>query len=259
MIGFCPLASGSRGNSIYFGSKKTKILIDVGISFFQLQLRLSEINVNIKDIKAILITHEHSDHISGLRILTQKFNIPVFANSETAKAIYNNLHFLPKFKIFTTYEEFEFEDLKILPFSVQHDTLDPVGFIIKNQNLKFGFCADLGFVTSLIKKILSDCDYLYIEANHHTPFVQTSNRSFVYKQRVLSKQGHLSNDDCINLLDEILHPNLKHIHIAHISEECNSKILISNMITNLLKRKKLNVEFSITFQDKVSKKIDVST
>ncbi|MFA6119381.1 MAG: MBL fold metallo-hydrolase [Parachlamydiales bacterium] len=258
MIGFCPLASGSRGNAIYFGSEKTKILIDAGISYLQLKTRLAQINVNVEDIEAVLVTHEHVDHIAGLKVLHDKHSTPVFANSDTAKAIYNNLQVLPKFKIFTTSEEFEFKDLKILPFSIQHDTLDPVGFVIKTKNLKFAFCTDLGFVTSLVRKILSDCDYLYIEANHHVPFVEASNRPYVYKQRVLSRQGHLSNDECLRLLDEIIHPKLKHIHIAHISEECNSKDLISDLIKELLIRKKSKALFSLTHQDKISNKINFS-
>jgi phosphoribosyl 1,2-cyclic phosphodiesterase len=255
MSEFCPLASGSKGNSIYFGSKEAKILIDAGISFAQLKLRLSQINVNIEEVEAILVTHEHTDHIAGLKVLSEKLNIPIFANSDTAKGIYNSLNFLPKFKVFTTSEEFEFKDLKILPFSIQHDTLDPVGFIIKTDDLKFGFCTDLGFVTTQVLKMLENCNYLYIEANHHVPMVHSSNRSFVYKQRVLSRQGHLSNNDCIKLLEKILHPNLKHIHFAHISEECNFKELIKDLIEDFLQKKNSKAEFSITYQDKISKKI----
>ncbi|NGX33938.1 MAG: putative metallo-hydrolase YycJ [Candidatus Anoxychlamydiales bacterium] len=255
MIGYCPLASGSRGNSIYFGSKETKILIDAGLSFLQLNSRLNEIGIKLEDIDAILITHEHSDHIAGLKIITEKLDIPIFTNSDTAKSIYNNLHILPKFKIFTTQEEFEYKDLKISPFSLPHDTPDPVGFIIKNQNLKFGFCTDLGFVSSLVKENLKNLDYLYIESNHHIPYVHASKRSHVYKQRVLSRFGHLSNQDCLKLLDEILHPNLKHIHIAHISSESNSKELILDMFTKLLNEKNSKTKLSIAHQDKISEKI----
>lgn len=256
MFGFCPLASGSKGNSVYFGSKETKVLIDVGLSYLQLQSRLSEIGVKLEDIEAILITHEHSDHIAGLKIITEKLDIPVFTNSDTAKSIYNNLHIIPKFKIFSTGEEFEFKDLKILPFSISHDTLDPVGFVIKMANLKCGFCTDFGFVSSLMKSILKDCDYLYVEANHQVSMVEACNRSYVYKQRVLSRQGHLSNIDCLKLLDEIIHPNLKHIHIAHISSECNSKKLIEDIVLDFLKKKKSNAKFSLAHQDIISKKID---
>ncbi|NGX33142.1 MAG: putative metallo-hydrolase YycJ [Candidatus Anoxychlamydiales bacterium] len=255
MIGYCPLASGSKGNSIYFGSKEAKILIDAGLSYLQLNSRLNEIGVKLEDIDAILITHEHSDHIAGLKVISEKENIPIFTNSDTAKSIYNNLHVLPKFKIFTTSEEFEYKDLKIMPFSVPHDTLDPVGFIIKNQNLKFGFCTDLGFISSLVRESLKGLDYLYIESNHHIPYVHASNRSFIYKQRVLSRLGHLSNVDSLKLLGDIIHPNLKHIHIAHISGECNSKELILDMFTKLLDEKQSKTKLTLAHQDKISDKI----
>ncbi|NGX63266.1 MAG: putative metallo-hydrolase YycJ [Candidatus Anoxychlamydiales bacterium] len=255
MIGYCPLASGSKGNCIYFGSKKAKILIDAGLSYSQVCQRLEKIDVKIEDIDAILITHEHSDHIAGLKILTDKLGIEVFANSDTAKSIYNNLHILPKFRIFTTSQTFEYKDLTILPFSIPHDTLDPVGFVIEYENLKFGFCTDLGFISSLVKYTLKDLDYLYIEANHQTSMVHSSNRSYVYKQRVLSRLGHLSNEDCLKLLDEIIHPNLKHIHIAHISGECNSKQLIEENFLRLLRIKNPKTQLSLAHQDTISKKI----
>jgi phosphoribosyl 1,2-cyclic phosphodiesterase len=166
MKGFCPLASGSKGNCIYFGTNHTKILIDAGISAKAIQARLSEINVDLTDIDAILITHEHMDHILGLKTLAYKRGIPVFANHETAKGIVEVFHDCPKFKIFSTGEKFEFGDLEIHPFSVQHDTLDPVAFTIRTNSLKLGFCTDLGFPTSLVQAQLMDCDYLYIEYNH---------------------------------------------------------------------------------------------
>lgn len=171
MIGFCPLASGSKGNCIYLGTKHTKILIDAGLSAKSIIQKLSEIDVDIADIDAILVSHEHSDHISGLRGLSYKMGIPVIANSETAKGIAECFNGSPKFKIFATGESFEFMDLEIHPFSILHDTPDPVAFTIKHQNLKMGFCTDLGFATSLVEQRLKECDYLYIEANHQPSMV----------------------------------------------------------------------------------------
>ena len=136
MKGFCPLASGSKGNCIYVGSEQTKILIDAGISGKAIRGKLAEINVDLEDIDAILITHEHGDHIQGLKTLALRMGIPVFANSETAKGIVDCLHDCPKFKIFSTGETFEFGDLQIHPFSIQHDTLDPVAFTIHVNDLK---------------------------------------------------------------------------------------------------------------------------
>src|SRR5205809_610048 len=123
MNGFCPLASGSKGNAIYFGTSQTRILIDAGISAKTARERLDEIGVDLRDIDAILITHEHTDHIKGLSSLAVKAKIPVLANSETAKAILETLDEMPKFKIFTTGETFEFGDIEVHPFTIPHDTL----------------------------------------------------------------------------------------------------------------------------------------
>lgn len=253
--GFCPLASGSKGNCIFVGTDQTKILIDAGLSTKSIIAKLSEINVDISEIDAILISHEHTDHIQGLKVLTNKFKIPVFANSETAKGIVSYLKDCPQFKIFTTGETFEFGDLEIHPFSIPHDTMDPVAFTIKTNDLKLGFCTDLGFVTSLVKTQLRDCDYLYIEANHQPSMVHASSRPQIYKQRVLGRTGHLSNEACGNLLLEIAHSGLKHIHLAHLSSECNSHETAITTIKNILTQHGIDLEMCVAPQEKVSKAI----
>jgi phosphoribosyl 1,2-cyclic phosphodiesterase len=255
MIGFCPLASGSKGNALYLGTKEAKILIDAGLSGKQMRERLHEIGVQLEEIDAILITHEHSDHIEGLRILSGKMGIPVFANMETAKGIYQSLQLLPTFKIFSTGEPFSFRDLKIFPFSVQHDTLDPVGFVIEAENRKIGICSDLGFVTSLLKKYLLGLDYLYLEANHEPSMVMASNRSFLHKQRVLGRQGHLSNEDCASLIASVWHPHLKRVYLAHLSQECNSEVVAKKRVEEYLQEHSCKVEIFIAYQEKVSQAV----
>lgn len=255
MKGFCPLASGSKGNSIFFGTDHTKILIDAGLSAKATKEKLKSIDVNIEDLDAILITHEHSDHIAGLRVMALKMGIPVFANNETAKGIAETFHECPKFKIFSTGETFEFRDLSIHPFSISHDTVDPVAFTIKINNLKLGFCTDLGFASSLVENHLKNCDYLYLEANHQPDWVNACSRPEVYKQRVLSRSGHLSNESCGNLLSQVFHPGLKHVHLAHLSSECNSPELALNIIKKILKEKTETLEISVAFQHTVSKAI----
>src|SRR3989338_8971347 len=187
MIGFCPLASGSKGNAIFVGTKTTRILIDAGIPRSLLQERLREIGVELDTIQAIVITHEHADHIKGLTTLAG-LQVPVLANAETAKGIYAALGLRSRFKIFTTGESFCFGDLEIYPFSVPHDTLDPVAFTIRTEKEKLGLCTDLGHVTSLVRKSLEKCDYLVLEANHQPSLVHSSNRPEIYKQRVLGRQ-----------------------------------------------------------------------
>lgn len=245
----CPLASGSKGNSVYVNFSDTKLLIDVGLSFKALSKRLGEINIDVGEIDAILITHEHGDHIRGLEMVTKKLQIPVFANSDTAKAILHGMQNKPRFKIFSTGEPFEYEEVEIHPFSIQHDTLDPVAFILKATNIKIGVCTDLGFVTTLVKTRLQGCNYLYIEANHEPSMVYACPRSLVYKQRVLGRQGHLSNEACAHLLQEIDHLGLKHVYLAHLSSECNHPELALRKIQKHVTR---NIPISIAYQEKIS-------
>ena len=255
MEGFCPLASGSKGNCTYLGTKRTKILIDAGISCKLVESRLSEIDVVMSDIQAILITHEHTDHIKGVERLALKWKIPILANSETARGILHICGQHPTFKIFTTGETFTFGDLEIHPFSIQHDTLDPVAFTIRTDQYKLGFCTDLGFVSTLTKNRLQGCDYLMIEANHEPSMVHASPRPMIYKQRVLGRQGHLSNKECADLIASILHDNLKHIHLAHLSSECNHPELAMKIIQDIILHSGLKIELSIAYQDKISRPI----
>ena len=255
MRGFCPLASGSKGNCIYLGTATTKILIDAGIGVKAIQKRLHAIGVALEEIDAVLITHEHSDHIQSLDVLGCRMGVPVFANSDTAKAIYAVLDECPKFKIFSTGEAFEFGDLEIHPFSVQHDAVDPVAFTIQAQGLKLGFCTDLGFVTTLVSGQLQECDYLYVEANHEPSMVHASARPKIYKQRVLSRQGHLSNAECAKLIELIYHSDLKHIHLAHLSSECNSPELALKTIQDKLQSLQAKTEVSIAYQESISRAI----
>lgn len=252
MIGFCPLASGSKGNCIYFGSPQKKILIDAGISAKHTLLRLKEINVDLKDIDAILITHPHIDHIQGLKMLAYKMKIPVFANYETAREIVDTFHDCPKFKIFSTGETFEFGDLEIHPFSIQHDTIDPVGFTIRNNHLKIGFCTDLGFATSLVIKNLQDCDYLYVEASHKVSMVEASSRPRFCKDRLLGRLGHLSNEACAMLLTQVYSDKLKLVMLAHLSKECNTPEIALEVVQNALIQKGFSTTCKVASQEKIS-------
>ncbi|MCK4934658.1 MAG: MBL fold metallo-hydrolase [Simkaniaceae bacterium] len=251
---FCPLASGSKGNCLYLETGSAKILVDVGLSAKATRDRLAKIDVDIHDIDAILVTHEHSDHMRGLEVLAAgKHKIPVFANGDTAKAICGKIKKIPPFKIFSTGETFEFEDLQIHPFSVQHDTFDPVMFTFLSSGIKLGVCTDLGFVTTLVRSHLQNCDYLYIEANHEPSMVHACPRPMIYKQRVLGRQGHISNETCAELLKEISHKGLKHVYLAHLSEECNNPDVALEKVRKSLPD---HVTLSIAYQHKLSQIIE---
>lgn len=255
MIGFCPLASGSKGNSIYVGDTNTKILIDAGLSAKATKERLSQLNISLDEIDAILITHEHGDHIKGIEVIASSYDIPILTNSDTAKALHGVCKNPLKFKIFATGESFCFGSMQILPFSISHDAVDPVAFVIELQGKKVGFCADLGVATTPVAAHLMHCDHLYLEANHEPSMVHASFRPTVYKERVLGRQGHLSNDECIALLTKIAHPELKSIHLAHLSSECNSEILALQKVENAIKKMQMSTEVLIAYQDKISKPI----
>lgn len=250
MVKIIPLASGSKGNSYYLETKKTKILIDAGLTAKELEKRLNEINRSLDQIEAVLVTHEHMDHVKGIKKLSESFNIPIFCNAETAKGIFDLTGLSDGFKIFSTDEAFEYKDLHIHPFSIQHDTLDPVAFRIHVQNLKLAFCTDLGVVTPLVQKQLEHLDFLVLESNHEPSMVLACARPNVYKDRVLSRQGHLSNDECIKTIEKCLHPGLKHIFLAHLSEECNNHTLA-------LKKAKeaIQTDILIAHQDIVSSEV----
>lgn len=249
MIGFCPLASGSKGNCLYLGTAQTKILIDAGLSAKAIVARLQLLSVDITEIEAIVITHDHADHILGLKVLAFKYGIPVFANYETAKGITDYLSDSPRFKIFSTGETFYFADLEIHPFSIQHDTMDPVAFTVNTCGLKLGICADLGVVTTTVRHHLQRCDYLYLEANHQPEMVWACPRPMVYKQRVLGRNGHLSNEACGQLLKEIWHPDLRHVYLAHLSSECNSPEKALTVVNGILGEKAGAIPITIAPQE----------
>lgn len=222
MLKIRPLASGSKGNMLLLETDEVKLLIDIGVSAKNAEEKLAEIGVSFREISAVLITHEHTDHIRGLETVSKRYNTPVFANVDTARALLALGLQGIDFTIFTTDEVFHFGGLDILPFSIQHDTLDPVAFTITYREKKVGICTDLGYVTSLVKAHLQNCHALIIESNHEPSMVHACARPQVYKTRVLGRQGHLSNDMCCELLEAIQHEGLQHVYLAHLSEECNN-------------------------------------
>ena len=248
MIKFCPLASGSKGNSLFLSTPETKILIDFGLSPKLINARLEELGSSLAEIDAIFISHEHSDHIQGLNSL--KEDIPIIANSETARAIRHELDNDLRFKIFTTDEPFTFQDLFVTPFSIPHDTVDPVAFTFENSGMKIGVCADLGFPTTFVEHHLKGCHLLYLESNHDPDMVHASSRPSLYKLRVLSRSGHLSNQEASDLVSRLQHPGLLRLYLAHLSQECNSPEKALSTLQKKLTQTSFDVQ--IAWQDKRS-------
>jgi phosphoribosyl 1,2-cyclic phosphodiesterase len=218
---FCVLGSGSRGNATYLQSGATSILIDAGMSGKELQKRLTAIGVELSAIDAILVTHEHNDHIQSVGVLSRRAKIPVYANSATFAAASKTVNELFSYNEFETGGPFHCRNLEIHPFSISHDTEDPVGFRISDGNVSLGYCTDTGKVSQLMLHRLASCQALVLESNHDIEMLQNGSYPPYLKQRIRSSQGHLDNAQSATFLRDLAHEKLQHVVLAHLSEENN--------------------------------------
>lgn len=219
----CVLASGSSGNCIYIASKKTRVLIDAGLSAKQVALRLEQIGVPPESINGICVSHEHGDHVNGIRVLQKRHNIPVFVNAGTLSGMQRQ----PKAdeikaKIFQTGSAFTIGDITIEPFSVPHDAYEPVGFRLQTTETTIGVATDLGMSTALVRDKLKGCNAIILESNHDEDLLREAPRPWPLKQRIRSRQGHLSNIDAARLITESATDALEHVFLAHLSSDCNT-------------------------------------
>ncbi len=227
MEGLVVLGSGSRGNAIYIGGPRTRLLIDCGLSPRQTRLRLKQIGVDPASLDAVLISHEHRDHIGGLALVARLRHTTCYANRLTAEAIGSVLdQQAERLRIFTTGEPFELGEFWVNPFSVLHDALDPVGFELRLNGLKIGITTDLGHATTLVRERLKGANVLIVETNHDENLLRNNvRRPWPLKQRILGKMGHLSNTAAAKLLADTATPATRHIVLAHLSQECNTEAL----------------------------------
>lgn len=229
----CSIASGSSGNCIYVGSGQTHLLVDTGISKKKIEEGLAKLDVKGEEINGILVTHEHIDHIQGLGVFSRKYGVPIYATKGTLKGIeaYKNLGKMPEglYREIAVDKKFSIGDLEIDPFAISHDAKEPSGYRIdyhiKNpmHQLKksVAIATDLGVYDEYIIKKLKHLDAVLLEANHDVHMLQVGPYPYHLKQRVLSDRGHLSNELTGRLLCNILHKDLKHIMLGHLSKENN--------------------------------------
>ncbi|MDD2463477.1 MAG: MBL fold metallo-hydrolase [Desulfobulbus sp.] len=223
---FSVLGSGSKGNCTLIESGSTKILIDNGFSGKELVSRLARIGITADSLSALVITHEHIDHIRGVGVLARKLGLPIYANALTYRAAEKGLGQLPVRREFSTGESFIIQDLHIHPFAVSHDTADPVGFVVGDGELCVGYCTDTGKITKLIRHHLQTCQALVLEANHDVEMLRQGPYPLPLKQRVLSSQGHLANIDSLRFAGELAAGRLRHLILAHLSEINNHPDLV---------------------------------
>ena len=250
----CVLASGSSGNCTLVQSKTTSILVDAGLSGRQTALRLEQVGVDVSTLHGICLSHEHDDHANGARILHQRFNIPLYANSGTAGALRSKpKHETLPWTVFTTGSNFTIGDLTLNPFGIPHDAYEPVGFVVSCGDCCFGMAMDLGVPTALVQERLRPCRVILVEANHDEHLLQEAKRPWSLKQRIRGRLGHLSNRVAAEMVAEIAGPQLKHVFLGHLSEDCNREDLAVGAMRGALEAKGCDhVQVDCTYPDRVS-------
>jgi phosphoribosyl 1,2-cyclic phosphodiesterase len=252
-VKFTILGSGSAGNCAYLESGETRLLVDAGFSTRQIRLRLASIGRTPENLSGILLTHEHSDHISGLLGLADKLHIPVFCNrgtqdgtlwafkekwsKKTSQALENagTLKSKIDWRLFETGASFEVGDVTIETFSVPHDAQDPVGYVLHTTAGQVGFATDLGHVTKLVTERIRAANVLVLESNHDVKMLQECpRRPWALKQRILGRHGHLSNATAAETVAQIMSDRLRHLYLAHLSRECNTPKLAQDIMAEQL-------------------------
>src|SRR5882724_4284668 len=220
MIKVCILASSSSGNCTFIATDRTRVLIDAGLSNRETFQRLASIGVDRKSIDAVLVTHEHSDHVSGLVTLARALNIPVYLSNLTAPTIAWG-EFQPKIELFQSGSSFTVGDIDVSSFTIPHDAIDPVGFCLRSQGIKVGIATDLGYVTDSIRFHLRGTDLLLLESNHDLDMLKVGPYPWSVKQRVMGRKGHLSNDVACDFVKRDLDTTISTLILGHLSESNN--------------------------------------
>ena len=223
MAKVCQLFSGSSGNSIFISSKGTKILVDAGVSSKKLCQGLSDIGESAEELSAIFITHEHTDHVGGLRVFASKHNIPVFAAQDVIgemeiKGIIND-----KIEISPIENNMELGGVEILPFKLSHDSVSCHGYRFNiSGGRSIGICTDTGYVTEEAKKTLCGCSLVFLESNHEITLLQNGGYPYQTKQRILSDVGHLSNAASSEFAKELAKSGTTRFVLSHLSRDNNT-------------------------------------
>lgn len=238
IVKFCVLASGSSGNAALLATESTRILIDAGLSMRELGKRMLAAGENLDDLDAILLTHEHSDHISGVPVLARRMKkpTPFFMTRLTGPAI-DWEHSVPILEPFQAGANFRIGDIEVQSFSVPHDAIDPVGFCFQAQGVRIGVATDLGYIPASVKYHLNRCDLLLIEANHDLEMLKVGPYPWSVKQRVMSRVGHLSNTVTCDFLADELDSRAQHVILGHVSEANNHPEIVRAMAEEALERR----------------------
>ena len=248
------LGSGSRGNSTLIEAGQTKILLDCGFGIRELELRLKEAKTNLKEINALVITHEHVDHIRGLKSIISKFKIPVYANQLVLPTLAK--HIDDRLEYAFSNNAFKIGEISITPFPVSHDSINCQGFTFSCGQAKFGYATDLGYVSGEVLNHLLGCKLVFIESNHDIQMLKNGPYPPILKARIRGNEGHLSNVQCAECVKQLALNGTKFFALCHLSQHNNTPELAFATTANALSKLNLEVEKDIiirlTYQDRVA-------
>jgi phosphoribosyl 1,2-cyclic phosphodiesterase len=219
-VKICSLASGSKGNCLYLETGDTRVLVDVGLSLRETLVRMDAVGIDPLLVNAVLVSHEHIDHIRSAGAFSRRFKVPVIASHLVRQKAEKQLHKTRAIE-FEAGSAFTFRDLTIDPFPITHDACDPVGYILESREGRCGSATDLGIATRLVTEKLRGCRFLNLESNHDVEMLMNGPYPWDLKQRIKSRHGHLSNEESLDLLHELAHSGLEALVMAHLSEVNN--------------------------------------
>ncbi|WP_031406450.1 MBL fold metallo-hydrolase [Geobacillus vulcani] len=240
---FSVLASGSTGNAFYIETDRQRLLVDAGLSGKQLEELFAEIGRHPGQLDALLVTHEHSDHIKGLGVLARKYRLPVYANEKTWQAMEQAVGDIPaeqKF-VFPLGTVRTFGDVDVESFGVSHDAAEPMFYVFHYEGKKLVLLTDTGYVSERIKKTIENADVFVFESNHDVGMLRMGRYPWSVKRRILSDVGHISNEEAGLALADVIGDRTKQIYLAHLSQDNNMKELARMTVTQVLEQKGLAV------------------
>lgn len=230
---FSVLATGSKANcTVVQFSDKSAVLVDCGLSAKQTEFRLRQLGVDPASLRGIVVTHEHSDHVRGISVLSRRYSIPVYATEGTEQFV-GTTYYNESIQVGT---EFQIGMGSLMPFPIVHDAHDPVGFVIECAGVRIGIATDLGRVTEIVRQNLRGCHALLLEANYDPDLLYSCHYPWQVKQRIASAHGHLSNDESSSLLMELWHEDLRHVVLGHLSENSNSIDAVYQSFETVMKK-----------------------
>jgi len=230
--------SGSNGNCYYVGNENDAVLIDVGISCRETEIRMKQIGLDIKKVKAVFVSHEHTDHIKGVSTLAHKYHLPIYITNATAKGLKLIKHLA---KTFTEHNAIHIGELLVTPFLKQHDAADPHSFIVSYNNITVGVFTDIGIVCDNLVQYFKQCNAAFLEANYDEEMLDNGGYPQHLKNRIKSNVGHLSNKQALDLFINHRSHNLSHLVLSHLSKDNNSPQLAKDLFESYANETKIIV------------------